>query len=106
GKARSERLRPLRSTVMLRLAYLACLYLWYEICSWASIKHRASQGQTCVGESSGEHTRADEEDHGASTQASLASASPADLVKRKRQGQYRTHGTTGSRNPRAKKNSA
>ncbi|CAB1110105.1 unnamed protein product [Ectocarpus sp. CCAP 1310/34] len=81
---------------MLRLAYLACLYLWYEFCSWTNVKHRASQGQTWVGESSGEHTRVDEEDHVASTQASLASALPLDLVKRKRQGQYRTHGTTGS----------
>ncbi|CAM9966376.1 unnamed protein product [Ectocarpus sp. 6 AP-2014] len=92
---------------MLRLAYLACLYLWYDFCSWTNIKHRASQGQTCVGESSGEHTRVDEEDHGASAQASLASALPADLVKRKRQGQYRTHGTTGSsRHAGAKRNSA
>ncbi|CAM9960523.1 unnamed protein product [Ectocarpus sp. 13 AM-2016] len=91
---------------MLRLAYLACLYLWYEFCSWTNIKHRASEGQICVGESSGEHTRADE-DRGAATKASPTYALPADLVRRERQGQYRTHGTTGSsRHAAAKRNSA
>ncbi|CAM9968471.1 unnamed protein product [Ectocarpus fasciculatus] len=88
---------------MLRLAYLACLYLWYEFCSWTDIKHRKSRGQTCVGESSGERTRVDEEDDGASTRAPLASALPADLVQRKRQGQYRTHGTAGGRHVGAKR---
>lgn len=92
---------------MLRLVYLACLYLWYEFCSWTNVKHRKSRGQTCVGQSSGERTRVDEEDDGASTQASLASALPAaDLVKRKRQGQCRTHGINGSRHAGAKRNSA